>query len=274
MLHRSAVTKVLISALGLIIIVGLFVFTMGERQGAGSLTIKAGKSELVMDFSDNKLNFSELLSVLLKDEKYKSDTLSILRDSYGLYHKDSDLLIDNIRKEPGDSEFSKKMRELLFDSKGPFEQSYHRYFDVSDVRIVGKINSLGYDHKVASRFREERDHARGIFEQRGIKVKIAVRPAEDILDGYAAVCEGSSYRGTDLLLLNPNDTSKTITVFSRNSFSCIKVGNAREDEVILVQINPKDAKNLFGDIIFSSKENAILYPAPKGNTLRPMLVGT
>ena len=58
---RKDSTRILVISISLVVIVGIFAVILGQREGAGSLTIKTGKSELVMDFSDNKLNFSELI---------------------------------------------------------------------------------------------------------------------------------------------------------------------------------------------------------------------
>ncbi len=273
MAERSELIKTMAIIAALVVIVGMFLFIMNNRSGAGSLTIKTGDSELVLDFSDNKLNFSELIGMLLKGEKYKNDTLSILRDSYGLYSKDSDLLVDYIRRQQGDSGISRKFRELLVDLRGPFHRDYHNYHDITLVEVVDAINSLDYDHEVSVRFRELKDSSSGIFEQRGIDVDVAVISAEKVLDGNAAVCEGSVYRGRDLLLLNPSDLRKTINVFSRNSFQCIKPSAGIEKGKPLVQINPNDAIKLFGNIIFKAKEQAILYPTQSGYSIAPILVG-
>jgi hypothetical protein len=271
--ERSETIKNMTIIVAIVVIVGMFLFIMNNRQGAGSLTIKTGDSELVLDFSDNKVNFTELIDMLLKGEKYKNDTLSILRDSYGLYNKDSELLVDYIRRQPGNSAISEKFRELLVDLRGPFERKYHNYYDITLVEVVDAINSLGYDHEVPVRLRELKDSASGIFEQRGIDVDVAVISAEKILDGNAAVCEGSKYRGRDLLLLNQSDLNKTISVFARNSFQCIKPSTGAGKGKPLVQINPNDATKLFGNIIFKTKERAILYPTQSGYSIAPKLVG-
>lgn len=260
-------------ASSLVIIVGMFIYIMSDRQGGGSLTIKNGDNEVVMNFSDNKLNFSELINLLLNDDKYKSDTISILRDTYGLYKRNSILLVDQIRKEPKDSIFSGHIRSLLVDMRGPFERDIHSYYDIKSLPVVSAIHSLGYKHKVAIKLREDRDNAVGIFEQRGIDIDVAIYSSDKIRNGNAAVCQFSKYKGRDLLLLNPNDPTKTITVFSRNSFPCIKQSNGNGLKKPLVQLNPNDAKKLFGNIVFSSRQGAVLYPAQSGYSIEPKLVG-
>ncbi|CAB5133400.1 hypothetical protein D3OALGB2SA_3776 [Olavius algarvensis associated proteobacterium Delta 3] len=270
--NRKEISKIVFIGAVLVVVV-IFAVIMNERQGAGSLTIKTGESELVMNFADNKLNFSELISLLLNNKAYRRDTLAILRDSYGLYQKDSDLLVDHIRRESGESSFSQRLREVLVDLRGPFERQFHHYYDITQNEVVDAINSLDYKHEVARRLRELRDSAAGIFEQRGVDVDVALYSSDKILDGNAAVCEGSKYRGRDLLLLNPYDQTKTISVFARNSFKCIKLSNGAGLEKPLIQINHNDARRLFGDILFSAKHEAVLYPVQSGYSIDPKLVG-
>ena len=270
---ENSIPKIVSVSLVLVTIVGLFLFVMNSRAGPGALTIKAGGSELVMNFADNKLNFSDLIKTLLSDDKYKNDTLAILSDNYGLYQEGSEKLVDQIRREPGNTHFAEMMRELLNDKKGPFEQKYHTFYDIQDVNTVDIIKALDYKSKVAVRLRELKDNSEGIFEQRGIHVRVAFYSDDSILDGNAAVCEGSRYRGRDLILLNPREPSKTISVFARNSFSCIRVDNGDEESDMLVQINHNDGKKLFGDILFSAKEEAVLFPIKKGDNAKPVLVG-
>ncbi|CAB5135794.1 hypothetical protein D3OALGA1CA_3527 [Olavius algarvensis associated proteobacterium Delta 3] len=146
--NRKEISKIVFIGAVLVVVV-IFAVIMNERQGAGSLTIKTGESELVMNFADNKLNFSELISLLLNNKAYRRDTLAILRDSYGLYQKDSDLLVDHIRRESGESSFSQRLREVLVDLRGPFERQFHHYYDITQNEVVDAINSLDYKHEVA-----------------------------------------------------------------------------------------------------------------------------
>jgi hypothetical protein len=79
---------------------------------------------------------------------------------------------------------------------------------------------------------------------------------------HAVVCVGSSYRGRDLLLINPTAPSRTIAVFARDAAPCITVHDTAEDEVFPIRIHRHDAKKLFGDRILGAEERAILYPSP------------
>lgn len=274
MLEKIKSNKPLIIAVSVVIIVGIFMYIMNNRDGSGSLTIKTGENEVTMEFSDNKVNFRDLIEILFNNDKYKKDALAILRDSYDLYYKDSELLVDSIRRESGESKFSQQIRGLLVDLKGPFERKYHNYYDITDVRVVDAISTLGYKHDVAKKLREIKDSAKGIFEQRGIDVDVAFISSDNILNGNAAVCEDSQHRGRDLLLLNPNNLTKTITVFARNRFPCVRKSDGSGWEKPLIQVNLNDGKQLFGNIILGKKENAILYPAPKGYSINPKVAQT
>lgn len=274
MSEKTETIKTVVIALSVITIVGMFMFIMNGRDSSGLLTVKIGDNEVSVDFSNNELNFSKLIDNLFEDNKSKQETLGILRDSHELYYIHSKLLVDRIRREPAESDFSVEIRDLLFDLKGPFERKQHTYYDITDTKVTNVINNLDYEHDVAIKFRELRDNSEGIFESRGIDVEVAFISANNIRDSYAAVCEDSKHRGRDLLLLNPNNLTKTITVFARNRFPCVKKSDGTGWEKPLIQINLAEGKRLFGDIILGKKEKAILYPAPKGYSAEPKVTIT
>ncbi len=271
MSEKSYSIKTIIIAILFLIIIGMFFQLMRYRQGAGSLTIKTGNSELKINFAENKLNFSELIRVLLEGENGK-DTLAILRDSYGLYKSDSDLLVDHIRKAEGNSSFSEQLRELLIDLKGPFIRKHHSYYDITKKETVDAINALGYNHKVCKEFRQLQDHFKGIFKPRGLNVSVTFASENQIQHGDAFVCQGSTLRGRSLLLLNQNDLNKTLSVFARDNLICLTTGNENVSPIPIIQITPYDGRKLFGDKVFHPKEKAVLFPSPKGYTIAPIIV--
>lgn len=267
---QNAISKTAIYAVVVVAVVGLFIYAMKNRD-SGVLKLKTGNSELAINFSDNKLNLTDLLKTLLTDDKYKKDTLAILADSYGLYQDDSDKLIDEIRRDPGNSDFSNKIRDLLYKREGPFEQKYHHYYDITNPDTVVAINNLGYYSKVATKLRDMKKKSVGIFKPI-VTVNISVSSDNKIPDGKASVCMNSSYRGMNLLLLNPRDRSKTLTVFARNNIACNDSGQHNQKDDNIIKINKHDAKSLFGDIVLSTKEKAILFPTQQGANFKPMVV--
>lgn len=273
MLPKVSLPTAIVTGMLILGTVSIFSYVLLQRQGPGSLTIKAGNSELVVDFEGGKLNFLEVIGTLLENEEYEKTTRAILRDSYGLYHKDSELLVDHFRRTPGDSKLAMMMRDLLIDLKGPFGRSYHTFYDITDTAAVDAIKALDYRHPVALAFRDMADNAEGIFENRAVDAVIDFAPESQLGNGNAAVCRNSRFRGRDLLLLNPENPSRSITVFSRDIFTCITVGPDDMSQTELIQINRNDAEKLFGSQNVEAKEPAILFPASRGYSLGPRLVG-
>ena len=273
-MHSLSTKKSSVIAVSLVVIVGIFAYIFVKKDGVGDLTIKSGEHEISFSFKDKELSLEDLLKTLLENPIHSKLVYSMLRDNYNLYHRESDFLIDSFRRESPDSELSKNIRELLVDLKGPFSRDAHTYHDITRVNTVDAINNLGYEHPVSSRLRDLKDSVAGIFEERGVEVIVSFISSTNILDGNAAVCKGSKYRGRDLLLLNPNDTNKTISVFSRNTTNCLNAGAGESEKAARIQINHNDAKKLFGDIVLSKTEKAVLYPAQQNAHFKPILVGS
>lgn len=250
-------------------IVSVFFNLMKSHNGDGSLTIKAGDNEFNMDFSGNKLELTELLNKLSQDSHQWNDTKAILRESYGLYEIDDGYLVDRLRKEYGSTLTAVALRELLSDLKGPFQREYHDYYDITQREIVTAINSLDYDHTVAKELRRLRDRKAGIFEERGVEVEVSFLTQDGVSDGQAVLCNGSQYQGLDLLLANPSDLQRIVSVFARNTSPCIKPPNGVIVDLERVQIKPKDGRKLFGNVALNNKARAILYPVPNGYTVKP-----
>lgn len=250
-------------------IVSVFFNLMKSHNGDGSLIIKAGDTEINMGFSGNKLELTDLLIRLAQDLQQWNETKAILRESYGLYEIDDSYLVDRLRKEQGATPTAVALRELLSDLKGPFQREYHNFYDVTRTEIVTAINGLDYDHTVAKELRRLRDRATGIFEERGVEVEVSFLTQDGFHDGQAVLCNGSQYRGLDLLLLNPSDLQKIVRVFARNTSPCIKPPNGDVVDLERVQIKPTDGRRLFGNAALKDKIRAILYPVPNGYTVKP-----
>lgn len=256
-------------AVVILAIVSVFSYLMKSSNGDGSLIIKAGDNEIKMGFSGNKLELTELLIRLSQDFQQWKETKAILRESYGLYEIDGSYLIDRLRKEQGDTSTAVAMRELLSDLKGPFQREFHKFYDVTHLEFVTAINSLEYDHTVAKELRRLRDRATGIFEERGVEVEVSFLTQGGFNDGHAVLCNGSQYRGLDLLLLNPSDLQKIIRVIALDTSLCIKPPNGEVVDLERVQIKPTDGRKLFGNVPLDDKARAILYPVPNGYTVKP-----
>ena len=260
----------LIVAMALVVVVVLFVGMVWVTEGNGKLIIKMGESEVHMDI-ENTVELQVLLAQLFKDEQRQRETIAILKEFYHLYKRDSLDLIDTFRHEPGDTELSRRLRDLLVALQGPFQQAYHHFYDITQPAIVDALVALGYTHPVAEKLRQLQEQAQGMFEERGIYVTIAFL-AEGLVEGNAVVCTGSPYRGRDLLLINPTDLHRTITVFARDASHCITVSASNDDEMFPIRIHLSDAKRLFGDRGLGNAERAILYPSPRGYTVRPQII--
>jgi len=170
-------------------IVSVFFKLMKSHNGDGSLTIKAGYNAFNMDFAGNELELTELLNELSQDFQQWNDTKAILRESYGLYEIDDSYLVDRLRKEYGSTLTAVALRELLSDLKGPFLSEYHDYYDITQREINIAINSLDYDHTVAKELRRLRDRKAGIFEERGVEVKVSFLTQGGVSDGQAVLCK-------------------------------------------------------------------------------------
>ena len=238
---------------------------MGTRKGAGSLHIETDAGIFKIQLADDNVNLKDLLSNLLTTDNYRDDTLAILQKSFKLFKRDSSQLIDSFRREDGKSSLSKNIRELLLDLKGPFDRSFHNYYDITEESVVSAINDLNYNHSVPIKFREFRDKSTGIFEDRGIEVEVSINSSDAITDGNAAVCKGSKYHGRNLLLLDRNNRHKSIKVFARNTCLCINL----DERQTLIQINQIDGKKLYGDNNFNKNWKALLFLLPIGYDVEP-----
>jgi len=220
-----------------------------------------------MDFADNKMDFSDLISRLMQDEENKKNTLAILRDSYGLYEKDSPLLIDEIRRRAGNDDFSKGIRELLVNLAGPFKREYHHYYDITIREIVEAINNLEYEHEVPKEFRELSNKEVGIFKIRPVDVYLTVSAPGKIPDEEAAVCRGvgSDYYRRHLLIIH--EDSPPLLVFANHFFIDVDGGDKP-----CIMINPNAAKKLLGkDAVPGLKYEARIHAARPGYQFNPLL---
>ncbi|BBO66881.1 hypothetical protein DSCA_08110 [Desulfosarcina alkanivorans] len=272
MSERTDSTKLKFYFLGaavIIFIIAVFAFIISKQQRAGSLTIKIGDNEATMNIDENRIDFIALIKNMMENEENKSGTLAILRDSYGLYRKDSLLLLDDIRKRTGKDDFSKGLRELLFNLTGPFKREYHRYYNIELREVVEAINKLDYEHVVSKKFRELSDNEEGIFEKRPIDIQIVFSNSYSIPEGEAAIIRG---RGCDIfgrewLLLNKdNPLLSPLSVIVVHEFPNIYPG-----EQPCIIINTSDAKTFLGEnAVCEKRYNAKLFPVKKGYVVSPV----
>lgn len=262
---KSRNLTIILSFSAALIISSSFLYLMSFRPGEGNIEIETKAGKFKIQLADNKVNLKDLLNNLLTDNNYRDDTLAILQNSFNLFKRDCSQLIDSFRREDGKSSLSKNIRELLFDLKGPFERSFHKYYDITEESVVSAINDLNYNHSVAVRFRELRDKSTGIFEDRGIEVDVSLDTSDEIKDGYAAVCKGSKFHGRNLLLLGLNNGHKSTKVFAEKTFPCINP-EARQTQI---QINQNNGKKLYDDINFDNKRKALLFLLPIGYDVAP-----
>jgi hypothetical protein len=270
MRRPPALNHHLIVAMALVVVVCLFVGVVWVTERNGKLIIKMGESEVHMDLGKT-VELHVLLAQLFKDEQQQRETTALLKELHHLYKRDSLDLIDTFRHEPGDTELSEHLRSLLVALQGPFQRPYHHFYDITQPTIVDALVALGYTHPVAEKLRQLQEQAQGMFEERGVYVTIAFL-AEGLVEGNAVVCAGSPYRGRDLLLINPTDPHRAITVFARDASHCIRVPASNDDEMFPIRIHLSDGRRLFGDRGLGDAERAILYPSPRGYTVRPQII--
>ena len=270
MFKNTDLTKVLITLIGavvVIVVVLTFTSVVKGRQKNGSLTIEAGDRKVEMAFTDNKVDFIELIKVLMEDQDNKTNTLAILRDSYGLYEKDSPLLIDAIRKRQGGDDFSKGLRELLANLSGPFQREYHYFYDITVHEVVEAINRLDYDHVVSKEFRKQCDSRKGIFHTEPIPIYLIVSDSNQISDEEAAVCEASGGDFFRLHLLVAYKSNPPLHLFANRYFYNMTGGDKP-----CVMINSTNGKKLIGqDAKVGIRYEAMLYPTPKGYQIAPLI---
>ena len=175
--------------------------------------IKSGSNELRLEFSGNEMELKELIKQIFSDAEQKKATLDMFRDFYNLYERDSVELIDTLRREEGETGLSKSLRELLAELKGPFQRTYHTFYDITRTDTVDALMALGHEHQVSERIRQLQESKEGIFREIGIDADILFSSPTVISDGNAAVCEGSKYRGHNILFVNKINQGRTITVF-------------------------------------------------------------
>ncbi len=253
----------------LLAIVAMFMNFMHSRNGDGNLVIRSGDNEFQMGFSGNELDLDDLLEKLSQDPRQWNATKAVLRHTYDLYDINDTHLVDRLRKESGDSTTASAIRELLSDLKGPFQRKFHSFYDVTQTEIVTAVQDLDYNHSVAKEFRRLRDQAEGIFEERGIEVEVSFLHEKNVNDEHAILCNGSQYRGLDLLLLNPDDYQKIVKVFARSTGPCIKPPSGTVAGLEQVRIKLKAGRKLFGTIGVQNSARAILYPVRNGYTVKP-----
>ena len=253
--------KVIISIVAifgvLLTIVGLY-YVFVEKEGSAQLEIVLGEGNSVrIDLQEsNKAPINEVLKTLFSNDESARMTRALLKEFHSLHELDS-RLVDAIRNENPDTEFSQKIRKLLDGLEGPFSRNKHQYYNVSSTDVLDGLKNNGKEHRVTKKLRlMARDNEPPIFINESIPVKVSFPAQANISEGFAAVCNGKNYIGRNIVLRNSGNGAM-IQVFARNTFTC----NHNENRI---QLMHKDADNLFGDRVRNTFENAEMTIAQPG----------
>ena len=251
-----------------LMIVCAFLLYMYLTKGVGKLTIKGADFEFGIDVANKELGIFDLLDELLNKSEHQKQILAILERSYDLYKINSTALIDRIRRENSESPLSKGLRELLEDSKGPFDRKVQSYYDIRKESVVDALLKLEYDHPVAVKLREASDLSKGIFFDKGKDVKVLIVNSDSISNGHATVCSGCKYYGRQVLILNPNDNTKVASFFVDKTFMCREPNKLN----VQIQINQNDAEAIYKNPNPHSQMDAILYAFKAGYIPQPIYI--
>ena len=241
-----------------LLIVGAFYYVYITKGGAAQLEIDLGNGKAVkIDLKEsNKASIDIVLQTLFKDQKSTRMAKTLLKEYYDLYELDSKL-VNVIRDEDPNTDFSKKLRKLLSNSEGPFDRNSHNYYDINSFVIIDALKANGKDHHVSKELRlMARDNEPPIFSYETIPVNVSFTEDSKILKGFAAVCNVSKYIGRNIVLRNPSNGAM-IQVFARNTFTCGSSGHR-------IQLTTHDASNLFDDRVRGSSKIAEMTVAQPG----------
>jgi len=224
--------------------------------GQGSLTLQHGDRTLTFDLQGDG-NTRALIERLFEDKEDRATTLSILRELYDVHEIDHHM-INRIREEDPNSDFSQRLREMLGSLQGPFAREAHNFRDITDLATVDELVDLPTDDPVAGRLRRYARDQKGIFNPPAIPVKFSV--SANVGGDKAAVCFNAEYRNLYVQLWNPKNGDTQVILFAGNSFQCD--GTAVQNNV--VQIHKDKWNEPFDGKTFVEPEEAYLFMVPHG----------
>ncbi|WP_444934463.1 hypothetical protein [Microbulbifer sp. JTAC008] len=238
------------------LIVLSFCFLLYKSESNGSLRVKIGNNELELQIDDNNQSVSirALLDKLFQNEEASRESKALLKEFGNFYLPTDPELIGEIEKQPVKSQVSRRLRELLYGLKGPFDRQAHSYYDVESLQVIDAISGLEFNHPVSKGLREMLIYRRGPFEERSKEVLLSVPAGNSIPSGRAASCRGNDFFRREIRIFNTQRTN-SISVFVSGSFPC--TADTSNDIHRLIQLSYADMKKLLGDSPVGAKEPAL-----------------
>jgi|GEM_PF-5827072 len=266
-------SKLCVLALLATIIFALFTVSIYNRNGQSAFIVKAGDNHIKMQFADRNADIVSVIDQLFSNQSHKQAILSILRENYHLYELNSQELLDAIRKQPGESQVSTGLREILDHKLGPFTENFG-YYNVKDTALVAALTKLEYNSTVASTLRKQSKLKTGIFRPEIIEAQVLVAAASDqsVGEGFAVICHGAPYYKRTLLLLDRATSSMTTTVEATSTSVCINQSGQDIAHLHPISISAKDATHLIGGSELPEKIHVNLYVLEPEESNTPLII--
>jgi hypothetical protein len=230
------------------------------RPGGFSIEGEAQGATIKLNFSDSRVDLSEVLGQLFRKTETGTDAdrelvASILR-GHGFYRipsRDAATALRDIKEAEDTREFMQSVRKALYNLEGPFSRP--ATFMEADDRVLDAIEDL-YQQKPANplvnKLWEMSLDMKGIFELRDIA--ISIEEDKNLATGMAASCAGNIWLGRNGII-KMNDSGAAIG---------LRIGVLKPCNTSRVWLSPTDMTNLIGEQTIGRGQQlqAILTPLP------------
>ena len=172
-----------------------------------------------------------------------------IRWKYG----EAELVIDLEQDLASDETLLQKMFSRPFSAAGAegWLREERDLYRADDPALVQQLDTVDYNAPVSTALRDLRNRRRGPWSYRTQEVNVGIPGGGNPRRGYANVCESGIFRNQTIELFLPDDPARKITVLATGRYRCPE-NYAFPD----VQLNPADARELFGYGNFSKTERA------------------